>query len=172
MDEKFVALDFETADYGRDSACSLSLVTVQGTEIISQDTFLIRPPRKNFIFTYIHGITWDDVKKKPLFSELWYEISPLLEDASFLAAHNATFDKSVLNACCENAGLSKPKQCYLCTVKMARAIWGIFPTKLPDVCGKLDIALNHHDAASDALACAKIVIEAHKRGVELDGYIR
>ena len=41
---------------------------------------------------------------------------------------------------------------------MARRAWNLRPTKLPDVCRHLGITLNHHDALSDALACAKIVI--------------
>ncbi|MFA5187667.1 MAG: exonuclease, partial [Patescibacteria group bacterium] len=39
------------------------------------------------------------------------------------------------------------------------------PTKLPDVCRRLKIPLNHHDAASDAEACARIVMAAMQDGV-------
>ena len=45
----------------------------------------------------------------------------------------------------------------------------IFPTKLPDVCGHLDIPLNHHDAGSDSLACAKIVVAAEGEGWRFKG---
>ena len=45
-------------------------------------------------------------------------------------------------------------------MKIARSTWGIYPTKLPNVCNYLDIKLNHHDALSDAEACAKIFIAA------------
>jgi DNA polymerase-3 subunit epsilon len=43
---------------------------------------------------------------------------------------------------------------------LARKKWKLYPTKLPDVCRYLDIPLNHHEALSDAMACAKIVIAA------------
>ena len=32
----FVAIDFETADHGNDSACALGLVRVVGTEIVER----------------------------------------------------------------------------------------------------------------------------------------
>ena len=49
--ESFVALDFETADYERDSACSVALVRVEGRRIVRRQHFLIRPPRQTFVFT-------------------------------------------------------------------------------------------------------------------------
>ena len=52
-------------------------------------------------------------------------------------------------------------------MKLARDTWRIYPTKLPDVCRRLAIALNHHEALSDAEACARIVIAAQKQGVKL-----
>ena len=163
----FVAIDFETADYGRDSACAVGLVKVEGGRIARRLRRLIRPPRREFVFTYIHGIEWGDVAGEPVFSEVWRELSPLLEGAEFLAAHNASFDRGVLSACCQAAGLAVPAQPFLCTVQLARRTWGIRPTKLPDVCRHLGIKLNHHEALSDAEACARIVMAARKTGAEV-----
>src|SRR5947207_3289146 len=70
---RFVALDFETADYGRDSACALAIVTVENDTVIDVWTSLIRPPRRDFFFTYLHGIAWEHVRNKPSFGELWGE---------------------------------------------------------------------------------------------------
>lgn len=61
------------------------------------------------------------------------------------AAHNAGFDQSVLRAC---------------TVKVARSAWNLRPTRLPDVARHLRLPLTHHDAASDAEVCARIVLAA------------
>ena len=55
----FVAIDFETADYQQDSACAVALVRVEGSQIVQRHHFLIRPPRQRFIFSYLHGITWE-----------------------------------------------------------------------------------------------------------------
>ncbi len=163
----FVAIDFETADYEPDSACAVGLVKVVGNRIVKKMRYLIRPPRRLFVFTYIHGIDWRHVYRKPPFKQLWPTLSSMLSGVDFIAAHNASFDKSVLIACCGAAGIRLPDYQFICTVELARSIWGIYPTKLPDVCNHLGIRLKHHDALSDAEACAKIVIASRKAGYEM-----
>ncbi len=174
----FVAIDFETADTGRDSACSVGLVRVENGTIVQKVVQLIRPPRietgdlftpppAEFQFTYIHGIRPQQVMDQPTFAQAWPKLEPLLDGASFLAAHNAPFDAGVLHACCEATRIAKPPHRFVDTVKLARSTWNIFPTKLPDVCRHLGISLNHHEALSDAEACARIVIAAQKKGVKL-----
>ena len=158
----FIAIDFETADYDRDSACAVALVRVEGSRIVHRSHFLIRPPRQHFIFSYLHGITWEMVAEEPTFRELWPELKALLADVKFLAAHNAPFDRGVLQACSAAHGLEPPRLPFLCTVKLARQTWKLSPAKLPDVCNFLGIPLDHHNAASDAEACARIVIAARK----------
>lgn len=162
IDGAFVAIDFETADYGRDSACSVALMRVERDRIVRKAVRLIRPPRRDFVFTYIHGIRWADVAHEPVFASVWRDLEPMLEGASFLAAHNASFDKGVLRACCEAAGMEPPALPFECTVKWARKAWNLRPANLPAVCRHLDLPLNHHDAASDAEACARIMIAARK----------
>jgi DNA polymerase-3 subunit epsilon len=159
----FVAIDFETADRGSDSACAVALVRVEGLKIVERRACLLRPPRRRFLFTYVHGITWEDVAEVAPFAEAWPELRRLLSGTAFLAAHNAWFDRSVLNACCHAAGLVPPSLPFACTMQLARRTWGIFPAKLPDVCAHLGFPLRHHDPASDAEACARIVIEANKK---------
>ena len=163
--KRFAAIDFETADYDRDSACALAVVVAEAGEIIYKGYTLVRPPRRNFVFSYLHGITWNDVKDKPDFKELWPKLRPLFKGVDFIAAHNASFDRSVLYTCCDYAGIEPPGHGFLCTMKLARRLWNLRPTKLPDVCRYLGIGLKHHDAASDALACAKIVLETVEKGV-------
>ena len=173
----FVAIDFETADKGQDSACSVGLVRVENGEIVEKVVQLIKPPRfaegdlfnpaPDFEFTYIHGIKPDQVANAPTFAQAWPKLERILKGAHFMAAHNAPFDNGVLTACCAAARLPKPEHRFVCTVRLARATWNLYPTKLPNVCQHLNIELNHHEALSDALACAKIVIAAEKQGVKL-----
>ena len=66
----------------------------------------------------------------------------------------------MLAACCAMSGLPVPRLPYVCTVDLARALWNVRPTKLPDVCRFLGLDLNHHHAGSDADACAGIVMAA------------
>lgn len=163
----FLAVDFETADHGRDSACAIGLVRVENGSVTARATHLIRPPRRHIHFTYIHGITWEDVRSKPTFAELWPEIAPLFDGADFLVAHNAPFDRGVLRACCSAAGLEAPDIPFRCTVRLARALWNIYPTKLPDVCHRLGIPLNHHEVSSDVEACAQIMMRALGRSARV-----
>ena len=158
----FLAIDFETADYGPDSACALGLVKVEDANIVERKFFLIKPPRKDFYFSYLHGIQWDDVKDQPTFRGLWPEIKRMMGGVDFLAAHNARFDRGVLRTCCERARVRVPQIEFQCTMLLARRLWNIYPTRLPDVCRYFNIPLNHHDAASDTEACARIMIEALK----------
>lgn len=160
----FVAIDFETADYWPDSACSVGLVRVLNNQIIDRSHFLIRPPRRTFVFTHLHGISWKHVANEPTFRELWPYLVERLKGVEFLAAHNASFDRSVLLACCQAADLPPPILPFQCTVRLARRTWNLRPANLPSVCSFLGIPLKHHDAVSDAEACAKIVIKARLCG--------
>jgi DNA polymerase-3 subunit epsilon len=156
----FVALDFETADYGADSACAIGIVRVENLKIVAREAILIRPPRPRIMFTHIHSITWSMVKDSLPFAGVWTHLQPMLEGASLLAAHNSSFDKRVLHACCAQSGLPIPEHPFLCTVHLSRHIWNTRPNDLKSVCQRLAIPLNHHEAGSDAEACAKIVIAA------------
>ena len=57
----FAAIDFETANHNRDSACAVGVAIVQAGQISSLERYLIRPPTQEFRFTHIHGLTWRDV---------------------------------------------------------------------------------------------------------------
>ena len=160
----FVAIDFETATTRRDSACAVGLAACCGGRIVLSRIYLIRPPAARFTFTGLHGLDWDDVRDAPTFAELWPTLRAWIDDAAFVAAHNAAFDRSVLRACCARYRLRAPRTRFVCTVDIARAQWDIRPTKLPDVCRRLRIPLRHHDAGADAVACARIVLAAEAEG--------
>jgi DNA polymerase-3 subunit epsilon len=161
---RFAAIDFETANHGRDSACAIGLVVVNGGRIVDRVYQLIRPPTNEFAFTHIHGLTWRHVRDAPTFGEFWPDLRRRIGSVEFLAAHNAPFDDSVLSSCCQTYRLQAVRQPFVCTVQVARRVWSIYPTKLPDVCAKLSIPLRHHQADSDAEACARIVMAAVKTG--------
>src|SRR5712692_2755695 len=91
----FVAIDFETADHGPDSACAVGLVRVSGTRIVKRKYYLIRPTRRSFFFTPVHGITWEHVRRQPTFEVLWPRIRSLLLGTDFIASHSVSFDASL-----------------------------------------------------------------------------
>ena len=71
----FGAIEFETADDGRDSACALALVRVEAGVIVQRAFHYIRPPRQRMLFTSLHGISWGQVAGAPRFTQPW----PLLQ---------------------------------------------------------------------------------------------
>ena len=162
MKRAFVALDFETANHQPQSACAIGVVRVEDDQVVATESRLIRPPSRFFAFTDIHGITWDKVKSAPRFAEVWQDIQGIFDGALFIAAHNAGFDRGVLRACLEAAELPPPRLPFVCTMHMARRVLGMYPTGLAVVAQRLKVPLNHHDALSDANACAHIVIAASK----------
>jgi DNA polymerase-3 subunit epsilon len=161
---KLVAIDFETADRSADSACAIGIVSIEKGKITQKGYRLIRPPRRHFVFSYIHGISWADVEAQPTFIEVWDQFVPFWKDADYFLAHNAPFDRNVLTACCSAARRRPPRAPFICTVRVARSHWNFRPANLPTVCTQLGISLKHHNAASDALACASIALRAMKEG--------
>lgn len=168
---RFAALDFETADYRPDSACAVGVVVVENGRVATRFYSLIRPPRPRVMFTHIHGLAWDDLRDAPSFPELWPQIAPLLDGCAFVAAHNASFESRVLRACTAAAAIALEPPPFLCTVRLSRRVWGLYPTRLPDVCRALRIPLVHHRADSDAEACARIVIAASVHGAAIEEHL-
>ena len=162
MHKTFVAIDFETANRYANSACSVGMVRVESGKIVRTLNRLIRPPFDYFEFTDIHGITWENVKSEAVFAQVWPEMQELIKGADYLVAHNAPFDRKVLYSCCRMADIDIPEHNFVCTVQVARNTWNIRPTRLNNVCDFLGIELNHHEALSDAMAAAKIMIASHK----------
>lgn len=158
----FVAIDFETANRYRNSACSVALVTVENGQISGSTYSLIKPPVMQFDYwnTRIHGITAKDVEDKPTFAELWETIKPYL-DGKIVVAHNAAFDVSVLNNMLAEYGLPKPDFRHTCTVTMARRVWpGEESYRLSALASRFGIDFEHHNALHDARTCAMLALEA------------
>ena len=160
-----VALDFETADKYADSACALGMVRLEGGRVADTWYRLIRPPRSRVYFTEIHGLTWDMLKGERSFAELWPEISSFLRSAGLLVAHNASFDRRVLYGCCRAFGFCPPSVPFACTVKGSRRMLRLPHHRLNDVCAYLGLELDHHNAASDAMAAAKIYLHLRSLGM-------
>lgn len=158
----FVAIDFETATSAKDSACSVGIVTVKDGLIFDQFHTLIKPPQNfyNYHNTRVHGINADDTFDAPDFSEVYSEIKKRLKN-QLIVAHNESFDRGVLMETMNLYGLDYSelnlKLYWECTVKIFRKK-GYKPANLAACCQKHNIPLNHHDALSDALACAKLFL--------------
>ncbi len=156
--ERFVAIDFETANGSPSSACQVGIVCMEGDQIVSEYETLIRPPGNRYEYwnTKIHGISAEDTAASPTFIDLADTIIPMLEN-SIIVAHNAQFDRKVLTKTMEYYGLNfrdfDLAQRWECTLKIYRK-QGHRKNNLKACCDRLNIELNHHDALSDARGCA------------------
>ena len=160
----FTAIDFETATGKRSSACAVGIVTVENGQITEKFYSLIQPPNNEYFGMNIgvHGIHPSDTKDAPTFAELYPEIRKRLQGVT-LVAHNEVFDRSVLKRTMEHYDLDYAElelaERWECTMKIYKAK-GFVPYKLNACCERLDIALNHHEALSDAIGCAHLYLKA------------
>lgn len=156
----FTAIDFETATGYH--PCSVGIVTVENGVIVDEFVTLIKPPNNEYSpFTIrVHGIYPRDTVNAKSFAQVYPEIKKRLENR-IVVAHNESFDRNVLAKSMELCGLSYEDlniaSRWECTVKIYKAK-GLKPAKLSDCCRKMKIQLNHHEALSDARACAKLYL--------------
>lgn len=69
---KFAAIDFETANEKRNSACSIGVVRFDEKQIYDEYYSLINPMSDfRSMNIRIHGIREEDVQDAPTFEDLW-----------------------------------------------------------------------------------------------------
>jgi DNA polymerase III subunit epsilon len=156
----FTAIDFETANSSRSSACSLGLVEVRNGIITKEHIWLIDPQQKfDGRNIAIHGITPSMVQGQPTFHELWPVLEPMLQ-GQVIVAHNASFDMSVLRYCLDGASVFYPSFQYLCTYLLGKKMLNhLHSHRLNVISEHFGIRLKHHDALEDARASAAILIK-------------
>jgi DNA polymerase-3 subunit epsilon len=156
----FTAIDFETATAFH--PCAVGIVTVENGVIVDEFVSLIKPPNNQYSpFTIaVHGIYPHHTINAKSFLQVYPEIQKRLQNR-VVVAHNESFDRNVLAKSMALYGLNYAdlniSSRWECTVKIYRAK-GLKPTKLSDCCYKMKIDLNHHEALSDARACAKLYL--------------
>lgn len=167
---EYVAIDFQTANRLRSSACSIALVSVKDGKIVDTFYSLIRPDILHFDKENIalHGITEDMVKGKPYFYELWPLIKEKIKGKT-LVAHYAKFDMEVLADTLESNDIPFPSCQVLCTCVLSQAMFPELPHhRLQDVTEKIGFNLEQrYNAMANARACVAIMEYAlQKSGAE------
>lgn len=158
----FVAIDFETANHLRSSACSIGIAVVKNNEIVETRSFFIKPTPNYYapMNVRIHGISGKHTDSAKSFLELWGSELQKYFIGRDIVAHNAPFEKSVLNALAEVYGINIPTDRIYCSLKMARQRLDLLNYQLDSVCSALGVLFNHHhDAKADAIGCAEIVLK-------------
>lgn len=157
MNIDFIAIDFETACANLNSACSIGIIAVEDLRVVDSYYSLIQPPNLYFdaINISINGITPQMVERRPTLDELWPEFGWMFTEHCPVVAHNAHFDMSVLR---KSASVDIPNFPFVDSMRIAEYL--VTGSKsLSNCANELNIELeNHHNALSDAEACAKIAI--------------
>ncbi len=161
----FIAIDFETANPKRVSACALGYVKVSNNNIVESNGYLIKPVGGHAPFqSKIHGIKDKHTHDKPDFKELLPEINEIFD---FPLVGHSLFDMQVLNALSGHFSLNLNFD-YTDSCNVAKE-------RLPDLKNhKLKTlvkhfglpAFRHHDATEDAIACANIFLKLREYGEE------
>lgn len=167
---RYMALDFETGNASRLSACALGVSIFENSTLVAEQTTLIKPPAQVGKFHWgnirVNHIKESMVADAPAFDVVWKNGLDELAEGSVLVCHNAMFDTAVLCACLAHYHLPVPECRYVCTVKVSQRVWPQLQNhKLDTVSQALGIALNHHEAGSDARA-AGLILQAALRETE------
>jgi DNA polymerase-3 subunit epsilon len=156
----FVAFDFETANASRHSICSAGFVFVENGEIVEAKYSLIDPEEEFDNWNVaIHGIHPEDVKGKPTFKEFYQDIRERVS-GKVMVAHYLPFDGYALRDNLLKYKIVPTYNQLLCTYQLSkRLIKGLPSYQLHSLCQYFDIELsNHHNALSDAMACAQLML--------------
>lgn len=155
----FIAIDFETANSNRSSACSLGIAMIHNGKLLDTAHFLIKPTPNYYdgFNSAFHGISDRHTRNAPTFAAQWEDLKVYFEGLP-IVAHNAAFDCSVLRAVLDASGLDYPNFDYHCTYALSKHILPLSSHKLDAVARHFKIDLQHHQAESDARAAALIAV--------------
>jgi len=159
--QEFIAIDFETANPKRVSACALGYAKVRNYEIIETEGYLMKPVGGHAPFqSKIHGIKEEHTFDKPDFGQLFPEIQGIFKYP--LVAHSL-FDKQVLNALSDHFDLGLSFEYTDSSAVAKDKLPTIKNCKLKTLVKHFGLpAFKHHDATEDSIACAKIFLKLIK----------
>lgn len=165
----FTAIDFETANSHRGSACAVGLVKVRNGHIVDTASWLIKPPPGIDDFDPInvglHGIAEPDVQNA---ADWEMSLEGILQFVSEdpIVAFDAAYDASVMRKATEHQHLDLPAKDFYCALHLAEDHLTLPRHRLSDVLAALELPpVERHEPQAHALACAQIVIAvAARRG--------
>ena len=172
--DRFIVFDVETPNAFNDRMSAIGVAVVENGRVACASSFLVDPETHFDAFNVsLTGITPERVRGAPTFPELWGRIGPLFQ-SGVLAAHNAPFDLRVLACCLKDYGLPAPRVLpYVCTVQMGRRCYPELPNhRLDTLCRYRRIPLRHHQADSDCLACAALLLDYLRAGLSTAAFLR
>lgn len=161
----YIAIDFETANNSRVSACALGLVFIKDYKVAHKIKFMIKPPKgekfRSF-HTQLHGISSDDVAYADTFDVIWQkELSKYLT-RNLVICHHHSSDIGSLKKLCEYYDLEDFKVKYFDTEEIAKKCG--LPGRLKELTKELGISFqDNHDPVADAFACGEVFNELKEK---------
>lgn len=174
MADRFVAIDFETANADLASICQIGAVTFErgvareawGTLVNPEDYF-------DEINVSIHGIDERKVRKAPIFPKISGALAARV--GGQVVVSHTSFDRVALSQALTKYQLEEIPCTWLDSARVARRAWTEFARVgygLNNVCGKLGIEYQAHDAVEDARAAGEVLLRAMKQtGLDLPGWL-
>ncbi len=150
----FVSIDFEHATPEKGTICSVGIVSIENGLITDTFSSLIQPPNNEY-FSYnstIHGIFETDTYNAPSFIEVWPEIKKRIANKTVIAHGAMHTERHCLMQALNINNIDEDLNINWIDTQE------ICPAKLEVICNVCKIELQHHNALSDAMACAKIYL--------------
>lgn len=153
----FVAIDFETSNFKRASACSVGAVKVKNGKIVDTYYSLINPEDHFDSYNiFIHGITPEMVKDAPTYPEVIKKISDFKEDLP-LVAHYAPFDMGVIKDSNKKYSISNFDTTYFDSYYLSKQYLTCLNYKLDSLAKMINFKFEHHNALEDSKACVALI---------------
>ena len=184
----FVAIDFETLYVQRVTACAVGCVKYVDGEATETYYSLIKPPFEyeeisGPCLEYIHGFTCDMFNDEKRFPEILKELEMFIGDLP-LVAHNASFEKSVVNKCLEYYNIKSTTIDYLNIIdtlnyskqiekRMGLNIKGTGSHRLDTLCEMYEVNTKcHHHALDDSYMCGDLLKKLYEYDCKSDSELK
>jgi DNA polymerase-3 subunit epsilon len=174
MPNKFVAIDFETANADLASICQVGVVTFENGRVVDSWGSLVNPQDYfDWINIDIHGIDEAAVKDAPTFQQIYAAMQKRLQH-NIVVSHTS-FDRTALSQAIAKHNLSGIPCQWLDSARVVRRAWAQWSRRgygLTNVCSQLGISYIPHDAIEDARAAGEILLRAiGTSAIGLDAWI-
>jgi DNA polymerase-3 subunit epsilon len=159
---RFIAVDLETANPRMSSICQIGIVAFEDGREVGADLQFVDP--RDYFDPYnvaVHGITEEDIRGAPRFSELHGWLCQ--QTSGQIVACHTHFDRVALTQACGRNSLD-PLPCnWLDTAQVARRAWSDVAQAgygLANLARRFGIEFRHHDALHDARTAGLILLRA------------
>ena len=170
---RFIVFDVETPNRYNNRISAIGITVIENQSVTDRFFSYVNPQTFFDPFnTKLTGISESTVAAAPSFPELWRKIEPIMS-GGILVAHNAQFDLGVLKKCLNDYGIIwKNEAQYCCTVQMGRKLLPGMGHGLNTMCDYYGIELNHHQADSDSMAAAMILLRYMEGGAQAGRFVK